>query len=500
MEFETGIPGIRRGRFWALLLLTLFTSVLAKAGERVDTIHQPTVEVLFLDIGQGDATLIQTKDGKNILVDTGPPSARTTLQKLLAERGVTQLDGFIVTHAHADHMGNALAILDLLPVRAVFDSGFPHATRTYAQFLEKVEMLKKQGEMRYIQPREGFSFPVGKHLKVEVLAPGDPMLQGTRSDPNANSVILRLVAGDTSLLMTGDAEHDTEVRLLQRQVNRLHSDVLKVAHHGSRYASGLEFLDRVEPRDAVISCGRDNKYGHPAPETLERLRSKGVQTWITAEKGDIALRTNGSQYSIGPVSFTQIASATDEVQSLKATGVQIAQTSQINLNTATETQLVTLKGIGPGKAKAILAYRSANGPFTSIDGLTAVKGIGAKTVEKLRPFLTVGGGGTPGPTAEHTGAGNPLPSPTSVPVETGDSSDPHAIILNTATFEQLKSLPGIGKKKAEAILEFRNSRQGGFSSLDELTSVKGIGAKTLTKLRPYLRLNPPANSEAPQAE
>lgn len=483
MSVNPSFSGSRN--LWKLMGAFLFVMCLglpgtAFSGERVEQIDSATVEIFFLDIGQGDAILVQTIDGKSLLVDTGPPGARKALMERLRVRNVDSLDGLIVTHAHADHMGNANVILDKLKVKTLFDAGYNHSTQTYARFLEQIEIKKSQTSLKYIQPREGLTFPVGKHLKVEVLGPGDPLLQGTRSDPNTNSVIMRLIAGETTLLLTGDAEHETEVRLLQTQGERLRSDVLKVAHHGSRYASGVAFLNKVSAKDAVISCGRNNSYGHPAQETLERLKAQNMSIWVTSKDGDLALRTDGREYTIGPANF-QLA----QVSASGSSQVQISQTSQINLNSATESELMSLNGIGPSKAKAIVQYRNQNGGFKSIEGLQAVRGIGAKTVQKLRPFLTLGGGSPSANVPAATAAATQ-----DAPKPSVEASGSGALILNTASREDLMSLPGIGPAKAERILDYRNGKPNGFQSIDELTSVKGIGAKTLEKMRPLLRLNP----------
>lgn len=462
------------------LFLSLLLPSLGVAGEHVETLDESTVDVFFFDIGQGDGILVQTADGKNLLIDTGPPGAREKLLQRLMFLNVNELDGLVVTHAHADHMGNALALMEKMEIRTIFDSGFAHNTQTYASFLEAVETRK----LRYVQPRKGMTFNVGKHLVVEVLGPEDPLLRGTRSDPNTNSIILRLVAGETTVLLTGDAEHETEVRLLNIESKLLQADILKVAHHGSRYASSTSFLKRVNPKDAVISCSRNNSYGHPAPETLSRLADSNISVFVTATMGDIALRTDGKKYTLGPANF-QVAQASSLGNPLLSP-LQIAQTSQIDINNASEAQLVTLKGIGPSKAKAIIAYRNQNGGFRSIDSLREVKGIGVKTVEKLRPFVRIGAASVI-PSSPDTQESPSLKSEFASP-DSGENE--RKIKLNIATREELMSLPGIGPAKADRILSYRATLPSGFLSLDQLTSIKGIGTKTLEKLRPLLTLTP----------
>ncbi len=456
--------------FVALLITSLFVSNSAFAGEQVDKVDNPTVELFFLDVGQGDAILVHTKDEKNLLVDTGPPSAKALLLSRLNSLGVNHLDGLLVTHPHADHMGNAVAIIKTVPTRAIFDPGYQHTTQTYDNFLREIETRS----IRYVQPREGMNISLGKHVVMEVLGPQTPLLAGTRSDANSNSVIVRLVAGKTRILLTGDAEEETESQLLGLDPSRLQSDVLKVAHHGSKYATSSHFLSVVSPKAAVISCGKNNKYGHPASETLDRLKQGAIEVLLTNKHGEITLTTDGKNYAIFP-------SPTPSVQTpASKTPLQVAQDSRINLNSAGEGELVSLRGIGPAKAKAIIAHRNKIGAFTSVDQLVQVKGIGVKTLEKLRPLITVGEVGSAPPS-------QPVAAPQADGSSVSSGSNPqpagNAIHLNTATASELTTLPGIGPSKAKAIIEYRKTLPNGFATVEQLTSVRGIGQKTLEKLR-----------------
>ncbi len=145
---------------------------------------------------------------------------------------------------------------------------------------------------------------IGGDAVFEVLwprVPVEPFLDQTRSDANSNSIVARLVYGKTAILFTGDAEPDTEEKLLQSGVGDLRATVLKVGHHGGRFSTNDPFLDRIVPRAAVISCGKGNDYGHPTQAVLDRLTNHGVKTYRTDQDGEVLLESDGARITIGPV-------------------------------------------------------------------------------------------------------------------------------------------------------------------------------------------------------
>lgn len=148
----------------------------------------------------------------------------------------------------------------------------------------------------------GHQRKIGENVNLTVLAPEDPLLSGTRSDANANSIVLWIKHGEVDFLLTGDAEKETEERLLEVLRARPPPDfeILKVAHHGSRYASSESFLSRVKPQVALISCGLRNRYKHPAPETLQRLKKVGAKIFRTDLMGTIKVRSDGQKFWVNP--------------------------------------------------------------------------------------------------------------------------------------------------------------------------------------------------------
>lgn len=264
---------------------------------------QGQLVVVMLDIRQGDSIFIQTPDLKRILVDAGPaPTDRDTFSAgrdkivpWLQEHGIDHLDAFVLSHAHADHIGGLAYLLQSIPVDRVYDPGFAFTTPSYTEALEVIE--KSDGGIVYKVVQQGNRIPLGNDVVLQVLAPGRPFLSGTRSDCNSNSVILRLAYKQVSFLFMGDAEEETE-KLVADYGAGLHSTFLKVAHHGSRYASSAFFLDLVRPLHAFISCGKNNTFGHPTVETLGRLEAVGAKVHRTDENGDITILSDGERYKI----------------------------------------------------------------------------------------------------------------------------------------------------------------------------------------------------------
>jgi beta-lactamase superfamily II metal-dependent hydrolase len=250
--------------------------------------------VYTIDVGQGDSLLIVTPDRKTVLIDAGLNKAGERVVAFLREKGISTIDLFVASHPHADHIGGVRDVLNAVTVKNVLDSGQEHPTVTYTKMLEMVK--EKVGKITVAKAGQKFNLDNG--ITLSVLGPRLPWLTNVSgSEINANSVILRLDYGKFSMLFTGDSEDETEGRLIEDGAN-LKVSVLKVAHHGSRYATKDNFLRRVQPEAAVVSCGIDNDYGHPNQSTLDRLRALGVNLHRTDLEGDIAIASNGEQFQV----------------------------------------------------------------------------------------------------------------------------------------------------------------------------------------------------------
>lgn len=241
-----------------------------------------------LDIGQGDAVLVRV-DGRAVLIDAGPDDdVLFQLERL----GVRRLDLAVGSHAHADHIGGMDAVINAIDTRFYMDNGIAYSSGTYASVMKAVEARR----VRYVAPEVGRVINLGDGAKLTVLAPPPKPFSDTRSDQNSNSVILWLQHGDIDILFTGDAEEPTEAWLVEQKVPDV--DVLKVPHHGSDHSSTLTFLQAIKPEVAVISCGRDNKYGHPGPEAMARLTQVGAKVYRTDTMGQIRVVSDGTRVEV----------------------------------------------------------------------------------------------------------------------------------------------------------------------------------------------------------
>lgn len=252
-----------------------------------------SLTVTFFDVGEGDATLVETPQGQTILIDAGTRSEyRGTLYDMgervilpyLHRKGINHLDMAIATHSDLDHLGGFISLLDKIQVNQILDSGQTDPDKGYQLFLRKVGTKN----IPLIPAEEGMKILLGPDLFLEILNPHYPFYSDTRSDINANAVLFRLIYKDQPIFFSSDMEEVNEKYLLDSGLD-LHSTLLKVAHHGSRYSSSLPFLEKVKPDMAIISVGR-NLYGHPHNETLSRLEAVGATIFRTDELGAIVIR------------------------------------------------------------------------------------------------------------------------------------------------------------------------------------------------------------------
>jgi competence protein ComEC len=278
------------------LVLTLLLFVLLAYGQAGNTL-----QVDYIDVGQGDSILLQASDGTDILIDGGPRSAGPTVVAHLQSKGVDDIKVLILTHGDADHVGGLISVLQsAIPVESVIYNGQHHTTLTYQEFLTETQ---KRG-ITPTPAQAGQTYTWGP-LDAFVLNP-----QAVPSaEQNENSVVLLLVYGDTRFLFAGDIGSATEQVLLDAVTGtltlryQLPADVLKVAHHGSQYSSSAAFLEAVGAEVAVISVGADNLYGYPAQETLDRLRAAGAQVYRTDQDGTLVISTDGQTYEIIEVDY-----------------------------------------------------------------------------------------------------------------------------------------------------------------------------------------------------
>jgi len=221
-----------------------------------------------------------------MLIDGG--SAGTGTLQYLRSKGVDHLDLMLATHPHEDHIGGLTEVLQSIPVAKVITNGQPTTTRTYERFLDAIAAAKSE----YQEVRRGDTLTLGS-LQIGVLNP----TSSSGNNLNNQSVVLRLVHGNTTFLFEGDAEREAEASMVG-SASPLDATILKVGHHGSRTASSAPFLSKVRPQVAVYSAGMGNSYGHPHPETIAALGSIGAQVYGTDTSGTVVVTSDGSSYSI----------------------------------------------------------------------------------------------------------------------------------------------------------------------------------------------------------
>jgi len=258
----------------------------------VGSLPDGKLHVVFFDVGQGDAIFIQSPTGQQVLIDGGPDPA--TLLARLGEQMPfwdRSLDLVILTHPDADHLTGLVPVLERYRVGQVFDTGHPSHTSTYTRWQE----LLTEKEIPVLDSRSGTQVALGGRVTLTVLHPGPKLMAGTGADSNNNSIVTRLVSGQVSVLLPGDIEAEVEHELV-RSGQPLASTVLKAPHHGSNTSSTPAFLKAANPQWVIISVGRDNRLGHPAPDVLARLVAYTVIR--TDERGNVEMITDGQHLSI----------------------------------------------------------------------------------------------------------------------------------------------------------------------------------------------------------
>ena len=286
------------------------------------------LQVHILDVGpiEGDSILIVSPTGKSVLIDAGDAGKGKIVLDALKRYKVERLDYFIATHPHPDHIGAADEVMNGVKVGAVIDNGVDLSTpapeappakkgkgaraapppprkkvKTITTFFDEYAAALKQNGAQHEKAEPGKKYDLGGGAFLTVLAPSEPyftkdQMKAGGNDTNANSIILRLDYGDFSMLFMGDAETQSEQRLISKDLD-LKAKVIKVAHHGSKYATSQDFLKRVQPEAAIISDGAWNRYGHPSQIVLDHLKASNVKVWRTDLHGEITITTRGRQDS-----------------------------------------------------------------------------------------------------------------------------------------------------------------------------------------------------------
>ena len=322
--------------------------------EAIEKYHD-SWRIHFIDVGQGDAILIQGK-GKNILIDGGRTSEA---HNYLLSLEVDTLHWVIATHPHADHIGGLVHIFRHYPVLKVMDNGMSHTSQLYRTYRFLIDSIQAQ----YIRGYNGFAHSFSDEFVMDVMHP-DTL--ASYSVNNA-SLVLGFQMGLIRTLLTGDVESAGEMAILHRNTD-IESHILKVAHHGSRTSSRAEFLSEVNPRFSIISCAKDNSYGFPHKETMLALNNQDNKILRTDIHGNILAIIEGEWYE-----FYKEFTATYEYEDAFIT-------EKVDINSANINDLIKIIHIGETTAREVIANR----PFSCLDDLQRVRGIGAKRIADIK--------------------------------------------------------------------------------------------------------------------
>ena len=225
------------------------------------------MEIDYFDVAQADAALIQV-NGKSMLIDAGTNDTKDEFVKMIKDEGIAKIDYVVGTHPHEDHIGGLDKVIDNFEVGDIIIPGVEHTTKTFESLVKSA--AKKEKKIKKAIP--GMEIDLGEGTKVEVFSPG----KDEYKDLNNYSPIIKITYGENTFLFTGDAEKEVEKEVINGG-NDLKSDVLKVGHHGSTSSTTEEFLELVNPEIAIISVGKENTYGHPEKEVLDRSKSRDIK-------------------------------------------------------------------------------------------------------------------------------------------------------------------------------------------------------------------------------
>jgi len=248
------------------------------------------LKVYFFDVGQADSILIMNEE-QTMLIDAGNNDDGEMLVKNLETLGITKIDYLVGTHPHEDHIGGAPTVFENCEVKTVI---MPDATTNTRIFTQTLDAIEKENCQNHIA-EPGDVYAVGDTAKMTILGP----IQTPKNNLNNCSIILRFVYGHTAFVFTGDAEEKAEKQMLDAFADQsLACDLYQVGHHGSSTSSSLALLEALKPTFAVLSCGKDNDYGHPHNEIIKRLSGQGIKYYRTDEDGSIVFSSDGNIVSL----------------------------------------------------------------------------------------------------------------------------------------------------------------------------------------------------------
>ena len=303
----------------------------SSAADPADIITDGSAEgyfrVHFIDVGQGDSILIQAGE-QAMLVDAGTNESGSVVTEYLRSLNITKLDYLIGTHPHEDHIGGLDDVIHSFDIGTVIMPDVSHTTQTYEDVLDA--LLEKN--LTVTAPHPGDTYSIGD-ASFPVLSPSAEIAEQAAENDDLNnlSVGIRLVYGSNAFVLCGDAESDSEEAMVESGLD-LKADVLKAGHHGSSTSTSDAFLAAVNPDYAVISCGKDNSYGHPHQETMDKLNAADISIFRTDEQGTVVAVSDGSSITWSSAPDTEGVSGSEASPDQQTDGDLTGQTTSYVLN------------------------------------------------------------------------------------------------------------------------------------------------------------------------
>ena len=268
-----------------------FVNTVSDMGEQTNTQNEQQIEFVaqedlsidFIDVGQADSILVRNQD-KVMLIDAGTNEAGETVVNYLKNLGITKIDYLIGTHPHEDHIGGLDDVINNFDIGQIYMPKIETTTKTFEDVLDAIE----NKNLTITASNKGDKIELGQAVGEFMT---EPILD--KDNLNVSSLVLRLEFGNTSYLFMGDAEEENEETIRWPK-----TDVLKVGHHGSSTSSSESFLEQVEPQYAIIMAGKDNSYGLPTQETIDKLNNRGSEIYRTDEDGTIQMTSDGNTIEI----------------------------------------------------------------------------------------------------------------------------------------------------------------------------------------------------------
>lgn len=310
-----------------VLLCIFLLAGCTEAVKQVPVTAGHEMRVHFIDVGQGDSILIESPNGKTMLIDGGVKGAGQQVVSYLKELGVNKLDQVVATHPDADHIGGLIPVLQTIPIEQFYDSGKVHTSQTFEEMLMAID----EKNIPYYVPKTGDLIEFDKDVTVKVLNANEHA-----TDNNDASIVLKVVYGNVSFLLTGDAGTTLEKEMMQNDVS---ATILKAGHHGSNTSSSEEFIRAVKPEVTILSYGKENKYGHPHAEVVDRLQAIGSNIYATADLGTIMVATDGVNYTVNGKEASRAVTPKTPSTVLPTTAVEIVSKDLV-------TEIVGIKNNG----------------------------------------------------------------------------------------------------------------------------------------------------------